>query len=89
MRGGLVGPLELDARGRGCSTAGEVESVRIRSNLSSILHRRQTPRRNENFCTETETGGGGGRKGPALHTHGLIYPGRTSEPVRLPEVFDG
>ena len=62
--------------------------VRIRSNLSRIPHRRQTPRRTENFCAETETGGDSSDD-PALHTYGLIYPDRTSEPVSLLEVLDG
>jgi len=62
--------------------------IRIRSNLSRIPHRRQTPRRTENFCAETETGGSS-RNDPALHTYGLIYPDRTSEPVSLLEVLDG
>jgi hypothetical protein len=90
---GLVRPLELDARGVLNRRRGGI--VRIRGNLSSISRRRQTPRRNENFRAETESGGGSRnaaaitQNGPALHRLGLIYPDRTSEPARMPEVSDG
>jgi len=75
----------------GCSTAGEVESSESEATSAAfcIPHHGQIPRRNESFCAETETGDCGGRKGLALHKHGLIYPDQASEPVRLPEVLDG